>query len=311
MQTVHLDTDLGGDIDDLCALALLLRWPGGAQLTGVTTMAENCGRRAGYARYVLDLEDKCDVPVAAGADNAGGYYPYFLGLPPEERYWPEAILPLCNPAGQAVKLLRHSIERGATIVCTGPLTNLALLEQRYPGTLAKANLFIMGGYIYPPRPGFPPWQHRHDFNLQIDIKSARLVLEHSSPTLVPISVTVETALRRAHLPALRHAGALGNLIVRQARAFAMDEKLCERYTGDNPALPRDMINFQHDPLAVAIALGWRDGVEIQELPLVIGEKDGSLTETVDPNGRSMRVVTRIDGERFNQFWVNCITSYQT
>ena len=23
---VHLDTDLGGDIDDLCALAMLLRW---------------------------------------------------------------------------------------------------------------------------------------------------------------------------------------------------------------------------------------------------------------------------------------------
>jgi hypothetical protein len=26
MHKVHLDTDLGSDIDDLCALAMLLRW---------------------------------------------------------------------------------------------------------------------------------------------------------------------------------------------------------------------------------------------------------------------------------------------
>ena len=27
MAKIHLDTDLGGDIDDLCALAMLLKWP--------------------------------------------------------------------------------------------------------------------------------------------------------------------------------------------------------------------------------------------------------------------------------------------
>ena len=37
---IHLDTDIGGDIDDLCALAMVLRWPG-AELTGVTTVAEH------------------------------------------------------------------------------------------------------------------------------------------------------------------------------------------------------------------------------------------------------------------------------
>jgi len=27
MRKVHLDTDLGGDIDDLCTLAMVLNWP--------------------------------------------------------------------------------------------------------------------------------------------------------------------------------------------------------------------------------------------------------------------------------------------
>ncbi|MDQ6662114.1 MAG: hypothetical protein M3Z24_14260 [Chloroflexota bacterium] len=27
MTKIHLDTDIGGDMDDLCALAMLLKWP--------------------------------------------------------------------------------------------------------------------------------------------------------------------------------------------------------------------------------------------------------------------------------------------
>ena len=62
---IHLDTDFGGDIDDICALAMLLRWPGEVQLTGVTTVGEVNGRRAGQVKYVLELEGRSDVPVAA------------------------------------------------------------------------------------------------------------------------------------------------------------------------------------------------------------------------------------------------------
>lgn len=54
MHKIHLDTDLGGDIDDLCALAMLLRWEN-VELTGITTVAESGGKRAGYTRYVLDI----------------------------------------------------------------------------------------------------------------------------------------------------------------------------------------------------------------------------------------------------------------
>jgi inosine-uridine nucleoside N-ribohydrolase len=39
MTSLHLDTDLGGDIDDLCALAMVLNWPE-AELTAVTTVAD-------------------------------------------------------------------------------------------------------------------------------------------------------------------------------------------------------------------------------------------------------------------------------
>src|SRR6266496_3167863 len=43
---IHLDTDLGGDPDDTCALAMLLGWPG-VELVGITTTIDPGGRRAG------------------------------------------------------------------------------------------------------------------------------------------------------------------------------------------------------------------------------------------------------------------------
>jgi inosine-uridine nucleoside N-ribohydrolase len=145
-----------------------------------------------------------------------------------------------------------------------------------------------------------------DWNIQVDVRSAKHVLEHARPTIIPLSVTVETALRRADLESLRGAGALGQLLARQAEAFAIDEQNESKYGEACPNLPHDIINFQHDPLACAIAMGWSDGVEIQELPLHMEEKSGWLYERIDPSGKPVRVVTRVDGARFNQFWLNKI-----
>src|SRR5919204_6624497 len=123
MMKLHLDTDLGGDIDDLCALAMLLRWPD-LEITGITTVAEDNGRRAGYTRYALNLAGRRDIPVAAGADGSCGRFRSPVGFPREEVYWPEPIRPAPTPLAEALALLQHSIEAGARIVAIGPYTNL-------------------------------------------------------------------------------------------------------------------------------------------------------------------------------------------
>ncbi len=70
MTKIHLDTDIGGDMDDLCALATLLKWPD-LEITGVTTVSEEQGRRAGYVHYVLNLVGRTGIPCVAGADVSG------------------------------------------------------------------------------------------------------------------------------------------------------------------------------------------------------------------------------------------------
>ena len=288
---------------------MLLRWSEEVELNGITTVAEANGRRAGYVQYVLGLEGRMDIPVAAGADVSQGYYRYAeLGYPAEERYWPERIKPVPNLLEDAIQLLKQSVEQGATIIAIGPFTNLRLLDLQCPGILMDANLFLMGGYVYPIRLGFPNWGNEMDWNIQVDIRSAKHVIENSNPTLIPLSVTVETALRRHYLKDLRKAGSLGQLIAQQAEVFAVDEQNEMRFGETCEGLPRDIINFQHDPLACGIALGWNEGVEIEELRLVLEEKDGWLHEGIHPSGKPVRVVTKIDGPRFNEFWFNKIVN---
>lgn len=297
---VHLDTDFGGDTDDLCALALLLTWPG-VEITGITTVAEVDGRRAGQVEQALRIAGRSGIPVAAGADNTGGYYPYHLGLPDEAAYWPEPVIPAPGPLDAALDLIGRSIDGGATVIGIGPLTNLALFDRRYPGRLRQAPLFLMGGYVHPVPAGFPQWGREDDFNLQIDVDSARHVLEHARPTLIPLGMTVRTAFRAAYLPDLRRAGGLAALIAHHGELHDREHHNSETHGRTCDGLPDDILNFQHDGLACAVALGW-DGVTIEHTPLSVEVHDGLIHLSVDPSGATYPVVTAVDGPRFNDLW---------
>ncbi|HYY97888.1 MAG TPA: nucleoside hydrolase [Pyrinomonadaceae bacterium] len=305
---LHIDTDIGGDIDDLCALALALKWPG-AELVGVTTVAEHAGRRAGYARYALGLEGRADVPVAAGADASGGFYREFPLLPKgEDAYWPGGVESCPTPLEDALDLLERNIRQGATVCAIGPFTNLALLERRSPGILGEARLCMMGGFVFPPREGFPAWDYRRDYNVQVDAERARLVFDSASgPTLVTLAVTAETALRGSQLEALEGAGPLARLVARQAEVYAAAEHREKEYARNYAGLPEDFINYQHDPLACAVALGWDEGVRVEELPLNSTIEDGWLVQRVEEGGRPAEVVTRVDGRAFEDFWLRTVT----
>ena len=308
MVRLHVDTDIGGDIDDLCALALALKWPG-AEVVGVTTVAEHDGRRAGYVRYALELAGRADVAVAAGADASGGFYRDFPLLPKrEEAYWPGGVEPYPTPHEDALDLLERSIASGAVVCAIGPYTNLALLERRSPGILREARLCLMGGFVYAPREGYPPWDYMRDYNVQVDAESARVVFENSlRPTVITLAVTTETALRASQLAALKDGDALARLVATQAEVYSASEHRAAEYTHRYKGLPEDFINYQHDPLACAVALGWGEGVETEELPLNSSIEDGWLVQRIEEGGRPTKVVTRVDGPAFDDLWLRTVT----
>ena len=82
-------------------------------------------------------------------------------------------------------------------------------------------------------------------------------------------------------------------------------------TGDQmPALglgtwkiPRDVCA---EAVHAAIALGYREGVEIRSVPLVSSIEDGWLRQGEDPAGRPTRLVTGIDGPAFRSLWLRTV-----
>ena len=288
---LHLDTDIGGDPDDVAAMAMLLARPD-VEITGVTTTIDPGGARAGYARHVLALAGRADVPVVAGAEaswtRGEPAYPFA-----DRRYWPSDVPAAPAPDGAALDLLSASLERGATVVAIGPQTNLARLEQARPGALARASVVVMGGWVRPLDEDLPPWGPDRDWNVQWDTLAAAVVARAAGDlTLVTLADTLRTHLRARDLPRLRSAGPLGALLAAQAVAYAADRDHAS-LAAAHEGLPGDLLLFLHDPLACAVALGWEGcRTETRSLSPVITGGVLSFREAAD--GRPVRVVAEVD-----------------
>jgi inosine-uridine nucleoside N-ribohydrolase len=308
MTRIHLDTDLGGDPDDACALALLLGWPG-AELVGITTTIDPGGQRAAYVAHCLRLAGRAEIPLAAGAEVSSTTGRIAAPIVDDERHWPVGLPPRPSMPGAAPDLLARSVAAGATIVAIGPLTNLARLEAARPGVLGQARIVVMGGWIRPPAAGLPAWGPEMDWNVQWDTDAAETVVASAGDlTLVTLPATLNAHLRAADLPRLRASGPLGELLARQSEAHGEDEGMLA-WGQAHAALPDDLLNFHYDPVTAAVALGW-PGAAVEEMR-VRTERDGDLLRfRPDPQGRRVRVVVDVDGARFRETWLAAVEAAQ-
>lgn len=300
---LHIDTDFAGNPDDACAVAMVLGWPG-VEITAITTTADPDGRRAGFLRHLLDIAGRNDVPVASGAGMSGTTRAPMGDLPDADRYWGGPVDPLPSPPGAALDLLASSLDCGATVAAIGPLTNLADLERTTPGRLGGARVVVMGGWTQPLDPDLPDWGPERDWNVQCDTDAARTVLELADVTWVPVAVTARTHLRRSQLPRLVAAGSLGQLLARQAQEHAADRKVRE-LARRSAGLPDDLLNFHHDPLACATALGWT-GVRMQHVVLEPRLEGGVLRLEMGGHGFRCRLVTGVDAAAFTESWLSSV-----
>lgn len=303
---LHVDTDVGGDPDDACALGMLLGWPD-VDLTGVTTTVDPGGLRAGYAAHLLAMGGRADVPVTAGAEVSLTHGRVVEPLP---SLWPPGIASRPGPLSHAHDLLTRSIDRGATVVAIGPLTTLASLERQRPGTLARARVVVMGGWTDPLAADLPQWGPQADWNVAWDPDAAYLVATTAGDlTWVPLAVTLRAALRAVHLPRLRASGPLGRLLADQAVAYA--DQLGKAALGRaHDGLPDDLVLVLHDPLACAVALGW-SGVAVRKHRLTPEHTDAGMVLHEDPGGRPMRMAEQVDGAAFSQAWLSAVEAAQS
>jgi inosine-uridine nucleoside N-ribohydrolase len=165
---------------------------------------------------------------------------------------------------------------------------------------------VMGGHVTAPGPGFPDWGVHDDFNVQQDRFAAQMVFTRCDPVVVPLAATIQTFLRTEHLARLRAAGPLGSLLADQGEQHGRDHHNTELGRAF-PALPDDLLNFQHDPLACAVAMGW-EGVGYQDIPTKVELRDDRLWMAPEEGQPSLRVVTEVDSDRFEEVWLQSVES---
>ena len=241
-QPIVLDTDIGTDVDDVVALALLLRAQA-VDLQAITTVYVHAALRARMVKAVLEIAGRPAIRIGSGADLPllNRDKPYWAGFegeglidPHEQRdeHWTPATDLLIE------RVLARPGE--VTILAIGPLTNVALALLREP-RLARTvrRIVIMGGLV----------QRRFDqlrtpyseHNIRCDPEAAQIVFSSGAPiTLVPLDVTTQVRVQRDHLARLREGDALARMVADQL----------ERYFGH---MGRDW-TCPHDPLAAAAIL---------------------------------------------------------
>jgi hypothetical protein len=131
---VLFDTDLGTDVDDAFALALILASPE-LELRGVTTVGGGAEDRAWMACRFLTHVGRTDVPVAFGRDPQPAseidWQIQYRRHPAV--VWDRTAKPVKASAVELMyETLKAAAPRKSIIIAAGPLTNVARLLDEHP-----------------------------------------------------------------------------------------------------------------------------------------------------------------------------------
>lgn len=229
---IIFDTDIGDDIDDALALALILQSPE-LDLRAVTTVLDDTETRTRLALKQLKLYNRGRVPVGTGASEP------LLDPRRTERAKQFDVLTAQDDFPVAarkpgalliIETLRASKEK-VTLVPVGPLTNIALALKLDPGIRSQIErIVLMGGAFFPPRA---------EYNILRDRIAAEIVFRSGIPIVaVGLDVTMKCKLEGADLEKLKAAkNPASQLLVR----------LIELWQNGKP----NQYPTLHDPLAVA------------------------------------------------------------
>jgi inosine-uridine nucleoside N-ribohydrolase len=182
-EKVILDTDIGDDIDDAFALALVLSSPE-IELLGVSTAWGNTQLRARIVDRLFCETGKEEIPILAGIETTSK-------VPMDHARWAEAMPPRDKPFGSALDFILEEIRRypnQITLIAVAPLTNVGALIERDPETFRKLKrVVIMGGSIYR---GYndlgyiPDRGAQAEYNIASDIPAARRLFASGVPLFV-------------------------------------------------------------------------------------------------------------------------------
>ncbi|MGC1871686.1 MAG: nucleoside hydrolase [Acidobacteriaceae bacterium] len=188
-QKVILDTDIGDDIDDAYALALVLTSPE-LKLLGVTTAWGNTTLRAQLVEGLLCKTGKQNIPV-------------FIGVPAKahnvftQASWASRFPPPQETDTDAIAWMAKTIRANPgqiTLIEIAPLSNVGALIDRDPAAFRRLKrVVMMGGSIhrgYGDLGYAPDRGPSAEYNIAMDVAAAKKLFASGVPiTMAPLDST--------------------------------------------------------------------------------------------------------------------------
>jgi len=198
MPKIIIDTDIGGDVDDVLALALALNSPE-LEVLAVTTVNTDPAMRARIAAKQLRVFGRADIPVASGAKDQ------FDGSPTSCKDINQAVLlDLADPPAPtsiAEDLIIKTVQEHDDIILVGIgcYTNIAKAFKKAPDVMQRLNrLVLMGAKLES-----PAWES----NINDDPSAAAYVFGLPvGKVLVTYDVSVKCRYQRHRHSDLEEAG---------------------------------------------------------------------------------------------------------
>lgn len=278
---IVLDTDIGGDIDDAFALALVLSSPE-LDLRAVTTVSGDTQARARIAAKILWEAGRRNTPVAAGEPGKK--------LDISQASWADGFTSPSLVSQQAVDLIRSEVDRGGgqtVLVAIGPLTNVAAFLKKYPQKRKNIKrIVLMGGSIA--RGYYPNSGPTAEYNIAADAPAAQAVFASGVPiAMAPLDVTARLQIEGAQLQ----------------KVFAQPTPLASALHALY-VLWAQPIPTLHDPMAVSLLL---DPQLCSTRTLAVQVDDHGMTRSVQGLPSDAVVAVETDPARFIDFYVKRVT----
>ena len=188
MRPVIFDTDIGTDVDDMLALAVLAKSPE-LNLIGVTTVYGDTPLRAKITKATCDLFGRADIAVRIGEQETltgrqiawAGHEGY--GVPHLDKVEVSATPGAVDYLLESANRLAGELE----VLATGPLTNIARAIRKDAAAFSKIkHLYVMGGAF---------WLDRPEHNIKCDPEAAKIVFESGLPiTAIGLDLTLRVLL---------------------------------------------------------------------------------------------------------------------
>jgi inosine-uridine nucleoside N-ribohydrolase len=276
---VIFDTDIGSDIDDTWALALLLSSPE-VDLKMVLTDSQDTTARAKIAAKFLEEVRRTDVAVGIGVKTKSKVMP--------QAKWAEDYK-LSNYPGKvyedgiqaAIDIIKKSTTTVHLIV-VGPCPNIPVMLQRDPTIVNKVKVFAMSGSVrrgYNDRPAPSP-----EYNVREDVPASQKL--YSAPwdlTITPLDTCgIVTIIDKQYQGLVQTQNRLINALYENYKVWVEE--------GKHKVDPNSRSTTLFDTVAVYLSIS-NDFCKMEDLRLRVDQRGYTVIDKSSPEARLVSTAT--------------------